>query len=371
MRPFAILCLGLAACRVESNVVAKIPDAEDSGSLSGTTSDEPADSGTPVPEEVCNGEDDDADGLIDEDFADTDADGIADCVDTEVCDGQDNDGDGEVDEAGATGETLYFADADGDGYGVAPGVLACSPPADHVAQDDDCDDTNAAIYPDASEVCNNIDDDCDARIDDEDDDLDVSSAEIWYADTDNDGHGAADTFVWACTQPSGFGDSRDDCDDSRDTVFPGADETCNDIDDDCDGVIDSGACNCDLEVYDGRDYWFCSTPLDQAAAVADCASWGAALVSISDSAENSFLTTTALAYGWYGGGLNEMAWIGFNDAAVEGTFEWVSGEAVSYRNWSSGEPNDQGGEDCVCLNYTGMWNDYPCTGTFPYICEGP
>ena len=49
--------------------------------------------------ELCNGVDDDRDGLIDEDYADTDGDGTADCVDTEECfDLLDNDGDGEIDE---------------------------------------------------------------------------------------------------------------------------------------------------------------------------------------------------------------------------------------------------------------------------------
>ncbi len=52
----------------------------------------------PPPTEACNGEDDDGDGAVDEDFPDTDADGTADCVDVEECDGLDNDGDGEVDE---------------------------------------------------------------------------------------------------------------------------------------------------------------------------------------------------------------------------------------------------------------------------------
>ena len=48
--------------------------------------------------EICDGVDNDGDGLIDEGFPDTDGDGIADCVDTETCDGKDNDGDGLIDE---------------------------------------------------------------------------------------------------------------------------------------------------------------------------------------------------------------------------------------------------------------------------------
>jgi len=61
----------------------------------------------PPPTEECDGEDNDGDGLIDEDFPDTDGDGTADCVDDEECDGVDNDGDGDVDEE--------FPDTDEDG----------------------------------------------------------------------------------------------------------------------------------------------------------------------------------------------------------------------------------------------------------------
>jgi hypothetical protein len=48
--------------------------------------------------EPCDGEDNDGDGLINEDYPDTDGDGTADCVDPEECDGVDNNGDGEIDE---------------------------------------------------------------------------------------------------------------------------------------------------------------------------------------------------------------------------------------------------------------------------------
>jgi len=84
------------------------PD-EDEGGDDREESEEPEEDGDDVPDtpdtpkdpvvpEECNGEDDDGDGEIDEDFPDTDADGIADCVDTEECDGEDNDGDGLIDE---------------------------------------------------------------------------------------------------------------------------------------------------------------------------------------------------------------------------------------------------------------------------------
>lgn len=101
----------LAAC-IDTGVVALDKDVAglDTGdpivdptddTATDTTHETAEDTGTiivPPPEELCNGLDDDGDGLIDEDFGDADADGTADCLDVEECDGLDNDGDTEVDE---------------------------------------------------------------------------------------------------------------------------------------------------------------------------------------------------------------------------------------------------------------------------------
>lgn len=104
--------------------------------------------------EDCDGEDNDGDGVADEDFADTDGDGVADCVGTEACDGIDNNGDGQIDEG---------YDADGDGYSQ------CGTEAGGGTSDDlvDCDDTDAAINPGASEASgDHVDNNCDGVIDD-------------------------------------------------------------------------------------------------------------------------------------------------------------------------------------------------------------
>ncbi len=59
----------------------------------------------------------------------------------------------------------------------------------------------------------------------------------WYADADGDGFGAG-AEVWACTAPAGHAAVDDDCDDADPAVHPGAEEVCNGVDDDCDGVVD-------------------------------------------------------------------------------------------------------------------------------------
>jgi hypothetical protein len=132
----------------------------------------------PLRAELCDGRDNNCDGSADEGFADTDADGVADCQDVEDCDGQDNDGDGEVDEG--------MADADGDG------------------------------------VCDALDaEDCDGQDNDGDGEVDEGL-------TDADGDG----FLACGAVP--------DCDDTNDEVFPGGQEYADGLDNDCDALIDEG-----------------------------------------------------------------------------------------------------------------------------------
>ena len=154
---------------------------------------------------------------------------------TERCDGVDEDCDGEVDED-AVDMTTWFSDGDGDGYGLSgTGTDACEAPSGHVDDETDCDDDDSAVNPGAAEVCNEIDDDCDGLVDDEDT---VTAPRSWYDDADSDGYGDATTYVGACDQPFGTVSDATDCDDTDADVNPAADEICNEIDDDCDGLID-------------------------------------------------------------------------------------------------------------------------------------
>lgn len=137
---------------------------------------------------------------------------------TEVCDGVDNDCDGQVDEADATDALTWYADMDGDGFGdpAAP-QTACEVPAQHVDNDADCDDDNAAFHPEAAEVCDaaDIDEDCDDLADDADPSVDVSTMSTWYADADGDTYGDASSTIDACDLPKGWVDDATDCDDGN------------------------------------------------------------------------------------------------------------------------------------------------------------
>ena len=70
------------------------------------------------------------------------------------------------------------------------------------------------------------------------------------------------------------------------------------------------------------------------------------------------------------------AWIGLNDEAREGAWVWASGKSVGFTKWDVGEPNnndqDYRGEDHVCLQINGFWNDlmgYQCGYALPFWVE--
>jgi hypothetical protein len=95
----------------------------------------------------------------------------------------------------------------------------------------DCDENNATIHPNATELCNAVDDNCNAQIDEG---LKVTL----YADSDSDSYGNLALPFIACPGTKGYAANSSDCDDANATVYPNAIETCNGIDDDCDAIID-------------------------------------------------------------------------------------------------------------------------------------
>ena len=97
---------------------------------------------------------------------------------------------------------------------------------------EDCDNEDAAVYPSADEICNDVDDNCDGQIDESG----AIGERTWYRDLDGDGHGAAgpSVTVQACHQPDGYAENNDDCDDGDNDTFPGAPEQCDGQDNDCD-----------------------------------------------------------------------------------------------------------------------------------------
>ena len=220
---------------------------------------------SPLPiNDVCNGEDDDCDGLTDEGF-DVGAPcgvgacegGLLVCTDDgaatwcptmpggegdlsapETCGGGDEDCDGTVDEPSATDASTWYLDYDGDGFGNDDfSVVQCESPPSYEPEGGDCNDLVATIHPDGDELCDGVDNDCD-QITDEADALD---AMVWHLDSDGDDYGDPEAVATSCSAPDGYVADDSDCDDGDGLVSPGALEITDGVDNDCDGQTDESA----------------------------------------------------------------------------------------------------------------------------------
>ncbi|MCB9760484.1 MAG: right-handed parallel beta-helix repeat-containing protein [Alphaproteobacteria bacterium] len=105
---------------------------------------------------------------------------------------------------------------------------------DGVAAEDDCDDGDAAVYPGAEELCDGVDRDCDGAVDE------GTTLSAW-TDGDADGYGDPANAVEVCALADGLVDNFADCNDADAAIFPGAEESCSGLDNDCDGLVDEGA----------------------------------------------------------------------------------------------------------------------------------
>ncbi len=230
-----------------------------------TDCDDADDEVYPGATEVCDGDDEDCDNVVDNGalltfYPDTDNDGYGnpdapvqacgleagtvadgtDCNDGDAdihpgvpdddCDGVDDNCSGTADSEPPT----WFLDFDGDTYGTASdSVEQCQQPPGYVGNGDDCDDTLFAVNPDGAETCDGVDQDCDGAIDEE-----ASDRVPFYLDVDADSFGDADDpGILACEHPSRVTDNTD-CDDGDATAFPGNPDVCHDgVDNDCDGQV--------------------------------------------------------------------------------------------------------------------------------------
>ncbi|MFM7201364.1 MAG: putative metal-binding motif-containing protein [Myxococcota bacterium] len=148
----------------------------------------------------------------------------------------------------------YFPDEDRDSYGDASSVpvYLCDAPgsstgAAYSLDHTDCDDTRNDINPAQLERCDEegLDENCNGITDDNDlNNLDVSTYRIYRQDLDGDGYGdqADANPIVQCDPPSitGYAANADDCDDQDASIYSGADEQCDLLDNDCDGTVDDG-----------------------------------------------------------------------------------------------------------------------------------
>ncbi|MCP4869194.1 MAG: hypothetical protein GY898_10805 [Proteobacteria bacterium] len=218
------------------------------------------DSFFPNAPELCDALDSDCDLSLADEFDDFDGDDDPDCTDPD----DDNDGDPDVtdcddndplayngnveipdnfrdDDCSGADTVTCFTDGDGDGVGIpdSPTLEEDGLCGDDVGEsnfDTDCDDTVATTFPGAEEFCDTVDSNCDGDLVDQFDDIDNDNVPDC---TDGDGDG------------DGFSTVAGDCDDTNDTVFPGALELCDGVDNDCDALVDGADPDVEGADFDG------------------------------------------------------------------------------------------------------------------------
>ena len=110
----------------------------------------------------------------------------------------------------------------------------------------DCDDNDPLVNPDAQEVCDGVDNDCNDGIDE------GFPGFTFYQDSDSDDFGNVNVQQNACAQPQGYASNDDDCDDTDNEINPNAEEICGDgIDQDCDGSDEECPFSAQFQIYDG------------------------------------------------------------------------------------------------------------------------
>ena len=153
---------------------------------------------------------------------------------TELCNSIDDDCDGQTDPTGTSGCQFFYPDVDKDTYGAQVSAMClCAASATYaVTKTGDCNDNDGAVNPGKVEVCDGKDNNCNSNIDE-------GVLITYYKDQDGDKFGGV-TSAQACTAPTGFAAASGDCNDFNKAIYPTALEACNDLDDDCDSLIDEG-----------------------------------------------------------------------------------------------------------------------------------
>ncbi len=112
---------------------------------------------------------------------------------------------------------VHAIDADGDG----------------VDESIDCDDNNNMIYPNATELCDQMDNNCNGEIDE-------GTDRTFWRDADGDDYGNPEDVQKGCSKPQGYVVNSQDCDDDNPTIHPAQIETCDGFDNNCNSDVDEG-----------------------------------------------------------------------------------------------------------------------------------
>lgn len=119
-----------------------------------------------------------------------------------------------------------------------------------------------------------------------------------------------------------------------------------------------------LGTLNGKAYYVSDNAFTADNAYTDAVNQGGFVGTIRNSADATYLLNAMSM-----AGITETVLIGYNDLNTEGTFVWHSGDAATYSNWNSGEPNNAGNEDYTTIETSGGWNDVNTANTYKYLLE--
>lgn len=247
-----------------------------------------------------------------------------------------------------------------------PSTTVCRPSTGPCDAEEYCTGSSATCPPDAPppvETCNGLDDDCDDVCDD--------GFECCRGITESCTTTCGTTGTKICSNWCTWG-----------SCVPPT-ETCNGIDDDCDGTVDEGticppgqSCimarcvstpsGCRVSHYLAHTYALCgeNSCLSWSDARNRCISIGGYLATATSSGEDTFLLNWASSMGW-------DVWFGlYRDSLC--VWRWVTAEPVSYTNWAPGQP-DGSCPDQECGQYWSegsyRWDNNWCDRCRGYFCE--
>jgi hypothetical protein len=287
----------------------------------------------------------------------------------EACNGLDDDCDAAPDDG--LPQSVYYADTDGDGFGNPDTAIeSCDQFPGMVTDNTDCDDANPDNFPDNQEVCDGMDNDCDGRIDDQDDSTDSGSMTDWYTDGDGDGFGGGVANT-RCEGLAGMSVDGSDCNDANIDIHPNGQEVCSGMDENCDGLVDDADPTVDPA---GFSTWYVDGDGDGfgvASTTTDACDLPSGFAANADDCDDTDATATVLTE-WYpdadGDGVGSGVSLGYScSSPYAGTAQAVAGLDCDDNNslifpgqtevCDDGIDNDCSGADLVCGPIGAFWVD--------------